>query len=51
MTLTTTGPYRQSMRLADGRELIYYDRDPGLDRSAPDEQCASLAIPDLNERH
>ena len=27
---------RQSARLADGRELFYYDDGPGADRSAPD---------------
>jgi UDPglucose--hexose-1-phosphate uridylyltransferase len=27
---------RQDTRLADGRELLYYDRFPGQDRSAPD---------------
>ena len=38
MTVTTSAAYRQSIRLADGRELIYYDREPGVDRTAPDER-------------
>jgi UDPglucose--hexose-1-phosphate uridylyltransferase len=29
---------RQALRLADGRELFYYDREPGQDRSAPDSR-------------
>lgn len=29
-------PNRTSIRLADGRELIYFDDAPGADRSAPD---------------
>jgi UDPglucose--hexose-1-phosphate uridylyltransferase len=29
---------RQETRLADGRELYYYDSEPGLDRSAPDRR-------------
>jgi UDPglucose--hexose-1-phosphate uridylyltransferase len=28
--------FRQETRLADGRELFYYDAEPGADRSAPD---------------
>ena len=27
---------RQEIRLADGRELFYFDAEPGIDRSAPD---------------
>jgi UDPglucose--hexose-1-phosphate uridylyltransferase len=30
--------FRQSTRLADGRELLYYDEQPGVDRSAPDRR-------------
>jgi UDPglucose--hexose-1-phosphate uridylyltransferase len=29
---------RQDKALADGRELFYYDREPGQDRSAPDRR-------------
>lgn len=28
--------YRSSITLADGRELIYFDESPGIDRTAPD---------------
>lgn len=28
--------YRTTARLADGRELIYFDESPGMDRTAPD---------------
>jgi UDPglucose--hexose-1-phosphate uridylyltransferase len=28
--------FRQTTRLADGRELIYFDAEPGRDRAAPD---------------
>jgi UDPglucose--hexose-1-phosphate uridylyltransferase len=31
--------YRQQTHLADGRELFYYDRRPGQDRSAPDRRA------------
>jgi UDPglucose--hexose-1-phosphate uridylyltransferase len=34
---------RHPIRLADGRELVYFDDRPGLDRSAPDRR--SLARP------
>jgi UDPglucose--hexose-1-phosphate uridylyltransferase len=30
--------FRQRTRLADGRELLYYDEQPGADRSAPDRR-------------
>lgn len=30
---TSTGPFRTSTRLADGRELVYYDESPGIDRT------------------
>jgi UDPglucose--hexose-1-phosphate uridylyltransferase len=30
--------FRQSTRLADGRELLYYDEQPGVDRAAPDRR-------------
>jgi UDPglucose--hexose-1-phosphate uridylyltransferase len=30
--------FRQSTRLADGRELLYYDEQPGVDRSAADRR-------------
>jgi UDPglucose--hexose-1-phosphate uridylyltransferase len=30
--------FRQRTRLADGRELLYYDEQPGVDRSAPDRR-------------
>jgi UDPglucose--hexose-1-phosphate uridylyltransferase len=30
--------FRQSTRLADGRELLYYDEQPDVDRSAPDRR-------------
>jgi UDPglucose--hexose-1-phosphate uridylyltransferase len=30
--------FRQSTRLADGRELLYYDEQPGVDRTAPDRR-------------
>jgi UDPglucose--hexose-1-phosphate uridylyltransferase len=29
---------RQSHRLADGREIIYFDREPGAERAAPDRR-------------
>jgi UDPglucose--hexose-1-phosphate uridylyltransferase len=31
--------HRQGIHLADGRELFYYDRRPGQDRSAPDRRA------------
>jgi UDPglucose--hexose-1-phosphate uridylyltransferase len=33
-----TAPFRTTARLADGRELIYYDESPGLDRAAVDRR-------------
>jgi UDPglucose--hexose-1-phosphate uridylyltransferase len=33
--------FRQSTRLADGRELLYYDEQPGVDRTAPDRRDLS----------
>jgi UDPglucose--hexose-1-phosphate uridylyltransferase len=30
--------FRQSTQLADGRELLYYDEQPGVDRTAPDRR-------------
>jgi UDPglucose--hexose-1-phosphate uridylyltransferase len=33
-----TGLTRTAIRLADGRELIYFDEKPGLDRSQPDRR-------------
>jgi UDPglucose--hexose-1-phosphate uridylyltransferase len=29
---------RTAIRLADGRELIYFDDSPGIDRSNPDRR-------------
>jgi UDPglucose--hexose-1-phosphate uridylyltransferase len=29
---------RTAIRLADGRELLYYDEEPGIDRSRPDRR-------------
>jgi UDPglucose--hexose-1-phosphate uridylyltransferase len=34
----TASTARTSVRLADGREIIYFDDVPGLDRSAPDRR-------------
>ncbi|MEV5748395.1 galactose-1-phosphate uridylyltransferase [Actinoallomurus sp. NPDC052308] len=34
----TASAARTSVRLADGREIIYFDDKPGLDRSAPDRR-------------
>jgi UDPglucose--hexose-1-phosphate uridylyltransferase len=39
MTTLARTTHRQSIRLADGRELIYYDHQPGLDRSAADQRA------------
>ena len=36
MSAVTAASSRTSVRLADGRELIYFDDVPGLDRTAPD---------------
>lgn len=40
----TADATRTSIRLADGRELIYFDDRPGVDRSAPDRR--DLVAPD-----
>jgi UDPglucose--hexose-1-phosphate uridylyltransferase len=42
---------RTAIRLADGRELIYFDDVPGLDRSAPDRRDLPLHQPRSEVRH
>src|SRR3954447_16143077 len=36
---------RQTTRLADGRELIYFDAAPGIDRTTPDPRADPPATP------
>jgi len=38
MSVVSAAACRTSVRLADGREIIYFDDVPGLDRSAPDRR-------------
>ncbi|MGK5557627.1 galactose-1-phosphate uridylyltransferase [Actinomadura kijaniata] len=42
---------RTSVRLADGRELIYFDDAPGLDRSTPDKRDLPPHEPRPEVRH
>jgi UDPglucose--hexose-1-phosphate uridylyltransferase len=40
---------RCATRLADGRELIYFDHGPGLDRSAPDKRTGLDLAPPVSQ--
>ncbi|MGI5163362.1 galactose-1-phosphate uridylyltransferase [Spirillospora sp. CA-253888] len=42
---------RTSVRLADGRELVYFDDRPGLDRAAPDKRELPPHAPRPEVRH
>ncbi len=42
---------KTSIRLADGRELIYYDEDPGVERAAVDSRDLGRAITRSEIRH
>jgi UDPglucose--hexose-1-phosphate uridylyltransferase len=56
LTFETTGNMlrmvkRTHVRLADGRELIYYDRREDVDRSAPDTRDLPAVAPPSQLRH
>jgi UDPglucose--hexose-1-phosphate uridylyltransferase len=42
---------RTTSRLADGRELIYFDEKPGVDRSQPDRRDIAAARTASEIRH
>ncbi|MQY07669.1 galactose-1-phosphate uridylyltransferase [Actinomadura macrotermitis] len=45
------GPARTAVQLADGRELLYFDDVPGLDRSAPDQRVLPPHAPRSEVRY
>jgi len=50
--VTTGGATRTVVRLSDGRELIYFDDEPGRDRAEPDRRgLAPVARPPSQLRH
>ncbi|WP_433328441.1 galactose-1-phosphate uridylyltransferase [Spirillospora sp. CA-294931] len=51
MTIAASHPGRTSLRLADGRELIYFDDVSGLDRSTPDPRPLPPRDPRPELRH